>query len=187
MNIAGATNSSLVLGNITQNDAGTYCVLVRGACNSVSNCAVLTVTTPVSAVGPKDQTNCLGSTVTLSTEASGTGPISYQWNKGGMNIAGATNSSLVLGNVTQNDAGTYCVLVRGACNSVSNCAVLTVTTPVSAVGPKDQTNCLGSTVTLSTVASGTGPLSYQWNKGGMNIAGATNSSLVLENVTQNDA
>src|SRR5438552_1161396 len=167
MGIAGATNSSLVLGNVSESDAGTYCVLVRGACNSVSNCAVLTVTTPVSAVGPNKQTNWPGSAVTLSTVANGTGPFSYQWNKGGMTIAGATNSSLVLGNVTESDAGTYCVLVRGACNSVSNCAVLTVTTPVSAVGPNNQTNCRGSTVTLSTVANGTGPFSYQWNKGGM--------------------
>src|SRR5439155_24530535 len=126
------------------------CVLVSGACSSVSNCAVLTVTSATSAVGPDGQTNCLGSTVTLSTVASGPGPLRYQWNKGGTTIAGATNSSLVLGNLTQADAGTYCVLVNGACNSVSNCAVLAVTTPTSAVGPNNQTNCLGSTVTLST-------------------------------------
>src|SRR5439155_13273173 len=121
-----------------------------GACNSVSNCAVVVVNTPTSAVGPNDQSGCLGSTVTLSTAASGTGPFRYQWNKGGTTIAGATNSSLALGNLTQSDAGTYCVLVSGACNSVSNCAVLAVTTPTSAVGPNNQTNCLGSTVTLST-------------------------------------
>ena len=44
------------------------------------------------------------------------------------------------------------MLVSGVCNSVSNCAVLTVTTATTAVGPTNQTNCAGSTVTLITVA-----------------------------------
>src|SRR5439155_1568026 len=123
-------------------------------------------TTATSVVGPNDQTNCLGSTVTLTTVASGPGPFRYQWNKGGTTIAGATNSSLVLANLTQSDAGTYCVLVSGSCNSVSNCAVVVVTTATSAAGPRNQTNCPGGPVTLSTEASGTGPFRYQWKKGG---------------------
>src|SRR5439155_361071 len=148
---------------------------------------VVVVTTATSAVGPNNQTNCPGSTATFSTVASGPGPFRYQWNKGGTTIAGATNSSLVLGNLTQSDAGTYCVLVSGVCNSVSNCAVLTVTTATTAVGPTNQTNCAGSTVTLITVASGTGSFHYQWTKGGANIPGATKSNLVLASISQADA
>src|SRR5439155_17382612 len=143
--------------------------------------------TATTAVGPTNQTNCAGSTVTLITVASGTGSFHYQWTKGGANIPGATKSNLVLTSISQADAGTYCVLVSGACNTVSNCAVLALTTPVSAVGPNNQTDCPGGTATLSTVASGTGPFHYQWNKGGTSIAGATNSSLVLANLTQADA
>ncbi len=47
----------------------------------------------------------------------------------------------------------------------------TITTP-----PANQTVTAGQTASFSVVAAGTAPLSYQWQKNGANIAGATSSS-----------
>jgi uncharacterized repeat protein (TIGR01451 family) len=52
----------------------------------------------------------------------------------------------------------------------------TITTP-----PQSQTLSAGQTACFNVVATGTGPLSYQWSFGGTNLIGATNASLTLTN------
>jgi hypothetical protein len=61
------------------------------------------------------------------------------------------------------------------------------TTPVILVQPRSQNVLSGNTVVLSASVAGQAPLSFQWWKGEETIAGATNSSLVLNAVTTNDA
>ena len=70
--------------------------------------------------------------------ASGSGPFSYQWRRDGLDIAGAISSTYTLPAASAGDAGTYCVVVTGACNSVTNCATLTVTgcMPVTSSTPQ---------------------------------------------------
>ena len=48
--------------------------------------------------------------------------------------------------------------------------------------PKSQTVLVGSTVSFSVVASSAPPLLYQWQSNGVAISGATNDTLVLNNV-----
>jgi hypothetical protein len=177
--LTGATNNTLLVPIVSAVDAASYCVVVSGPCNRVTNCASLTVLTPLSATGPLDQTLCPGATASLSVAASGSGPLTYQWSKAGTDLPGATNDTLLLPNVSSQNAGSYCVVVNGPCNRVTNCASLTVLTRVSAIGPLDQAHCPGDTVTFSVAASGTGPLSYQWSKTGVDLPGATNNTLVL--------
>ncbi|HXR04762.1 MAG TPA: immunoglobulin domain-containing protein, partial [Verrucomicrobiae bacterium] len=177
--------SSLSLNNVTTSQAGVYSVVVSGACGSpVTNSATLTVNVPVSVtVPPVNQTTVVGSNVTFSVTATGTG-LTYQWLFGGSVIGNA--SSLTLNNVTTGQAGVYTVIVSGAAgNSVTNTATLTVNVPVSVtVPPVDQTTVVGSNVTFSVTATGTG-LSYQWLFGGSVIG--TASSLTLNNVTTGQA
>ncbi|HEY1312758.1 MAG TPA: immunoglobulin domain-containing protein, partial [Steroidobacteraceae bacterium] len=56
-------------------------------------------------------------------------------------------------------------------------AILTVHTaavaPSITTQPANQSVTAGQTATFSVVAGGTAPLSYQWQKGGAAIAGAT--------------
>ena len=54
--------------------------------------------------------------------------------------------------------------------------------PVVAHAPQTQTAQAGNTVTLSTLASGLPPFTYQWWRNGVAVAGATNASLVLSNI-----
>jgi len=59
--------------------------------------------------------------------------------------------------------------------------------PAITLQPTNQTAIAGSNATFSVVASGSGPLSYQWRRNGASIVGATTSSLVLTNVQLGDA
>ena len=173
------TDSSLTLNNVTTGQAGVYTVIVSGAGTPVTNSATLTVNVPVTVtVPPVSQTTLVGSNVTFSVTATGTG-LSYQWLFGGSVIG--TSSSLTLNSVTTGQAGVYTVIVSGAGTPVTNSATLTVNVPVTVtVPPVSQTTLVGSNVTFSVTATGTG-LSYQWLFGGSVIG--TSSSLTLNNVT----
>ena len=177
------TSGSLTLNNVATSQAGIYTVIVSGACGSVTNSAILTVNVPVTVtVPPVSQTTVVGSNVTFSVTATGTG-LSYQWLFGGSVIG--TSSSLTLNNVTTSQAGVYTVIVSGAGSPVTNSATLTVNVPVTVtVAPVSQTTVVGSNVTFSVTATGTG-LSYQWLFNGSVIG--TSSSLTLNNVTTSQA
>jgi membrane carboxypeptidase/penicillin-binding protein PbpC len=179
------TSSSLSLNNITSSDAGTYTVVVSGACgNPVTNSASLTVNSPTLVVAPPvNQTNCSGATATFNVGATGTS-LTYAWLRNG-NVIGTT-SSLSLNNISATDAGTYSVVVSGACgNSVTNFVNLGVNSPVLVVTPPvNQTNCPGATVNFNVGATGTG-LAYAWLRNGTVIG--TGSSLSLNNISATDA
>ena len=82
----------------------------------------------------------VGGTAAFSVTAAGTAPLSYQWNFGGTNIVGATNTILTLTNVQLSQAGNYTVLVTNAYGSVlSSNAVLTVNS-AAALRPGDFRN-----------------------------------------------
>jgi len=185
--LGGQTNNSLNLVSVTAGDAGVYSVVVSGACGSVSNAATLTVLTNVSATPLTSVTNCPGTTATLSTTPSGSGPFGFVWRKGGSVLGSQTNSTLDLASVAAGDAGVYSVVVSGACGSVSNAATLTVLTNVSATPLTSLTNCPGAAAVFSTTPSGSGPFGFVWRKGGSVLSGQTNNSLNLVSVTAGDA
>lgn len=65
------------------------------------------------------QTVAVGTTVTLRVEANGAFPLTYQWKKNGVAIAGATSPTLVL-NVTSTSFGNYTVTVTNSVGSVTS-------------------------------------------------------------------
>ncbi|HEY9153598.1 MAG TPA: immunoglobulin domain-containing protein, partial [Opitutaceae bacterium] len=147
-------------------------------------------TAPTITTQPTSQTVTAGANVTFTVVAAGTTP-TYQWQKGGTNIAGATNASLMLNSVQASDAGNYTVVVSNSAGNVtSSIAALTVNAaqaaPVITQQPDSQTVGPGSSVTFTGAASGTG-LTYKWQKGGVDIPGATATSLTLPNVQAGDA
>ncbi len=188
-NISGATSNTLTLTNVSSSDAGSYTCVVSGDCGTVtSNAATLTLKTATAITSqPSSQTVCEGDNASFSVSATGEN-LTYQWQKNGSNISGATSSTLTLNNVTSADAGNYTCVVTGDCGSVtSNAASLTVN-PATAITqqPTDATACAGDDVTFSVTATGSN-LTYQWQKDGSNISGATSSTLTLSNVSSSDA
>jgi len=187
-NIAGATATSYTTPATVSSDSGsTFDVVVSNTAGSVtSSAATLTVTsTPVAPTiitQPTNQTVTAGQTATFSVAAAGTAPLSYQWQKNGANIGGATATSYTTPATVSSDSGsTFDVVVSNTAGSVtSSAATLTVNpapvAPTITTQPTGQTVTAGQTATFSVVAAGTAPLTYQWQKNGANIAGATSAS-----------
>jgi len=71
-----------------------------------------------------------GNTATITVAATGTAPLSYQWQFNGVNIAGATSATFTLTNASASNAGSYTVVISNSDGSVtSTAAVLTVILP----------------------------------------------------------
>src|SRR5207237_1924433 len=65
-----------------------------------------------------------GGSVTLSSTAAGDAPLTYQWQKNGVPISGATNPSLVITNLQSTNAGNYSLLVTNSIGSALSSAAL---------------------------------------------------------------
>jgi uncharacterized delta-60 repeat protein len=134
--LGGATNSSLLLTGAQFGQSGTYWVVVSNSGGAVTSAvATLTVNAPPFITAPPASqvvgvgTNATGVSVTFLVAASGTAPLSYQWQFNGTNVAGGTNSTLTLSNVQANNQGTYAVAVTNSFGSVTSAATLTVIDP----------------------------------------------------------
>lgn len=69
-----------------------------------------------------------GQSATFSVTASGRSPLSYQWQKNGVNVPGATSSVFTIPQTSAGDAGDYRVRVSNSVGSIlSNTARLTIT------------------------------------------------------------
>jgi glucose/arabinose dehydrogenase len=116
---------------------------------------------------PQNQTVPVGGSATFTIAASGSQPLSYQWQRNSVDIAGATSSSYTLANVQASDNGaTFRCRVSNAFGTVtSNPATLTVDNnqpPVATIlTPANGTRYnAGSTIAFSGSASDpeSGPL-----------------------------
>jgi pectate lyase/pectin methylesterase-like acyl-CoA thioesterase len=194
--IAGATSATLARSALSLADGGMYAVVVTNAAGSVASPpALLSVhATPIAAAPmiqtqPKGQIAFAGSTVTFSVVGRGVPPPAYQWFKDANPIPGASAATLSLPAVQLGSAGTYTVSLTNGLGSVtSDPAVLIVYTPAHLITQQPQNTGvnIGATATLSVVASGAGPVQYQWRKNGGDITGANAATLTIPNAQPSD-
>src|SRR5580698_752708 len=140
-----------------------------------------TATAPVITTQPVSQSVGIGQTVNFVVVATGSAPLSYQWQKNGVNISGATSNSYTTPAAATSDNGArFTVVVSNSAGSAtSNTATLTVTStpqnntaPQIITQPASQTVTAGQSATFTVVASGSPTLTYQWQKNHANITGA---------------
>ena len=87
-------------------------------------------TPPAITSQPLDQTVYAGDDTIFNVIASGTPPLSYQWNLNLAGLTGATNATLTLTNVHTANAGSYTVTISNAAGSVVSApATLTLAPP----------------------------------------------------------
>ena len=181
--IAGAVQASLALNPVADADAGSYDVVLTNPAGSLtSEAAVLAVNLPVTILTQPAPSNVVsGNTLSLSVSVSGTAPITYQWRRDGVAIAGATSANLEVNPVQTSDAGSYDVVVSNVVGPVtSTAAAVTVLSPATITAqPVSLTVTAGSLATFTVTAEGTGPLSYQWAKDGIPVAGEVSTSFSI--------
>ena len=137
-----------------------------------------------------NQSVMLGSTALFTVSASGTPPLSYQWRRNGISVAGATGPTLTFSAAQLSDAGAYSVVVTNPAGSVTggpSLLAVTVPPPTLVTQPASRTVVAGASVSFSVSASGFGVLSYQWSRNGVALPGATFPTLTLDTVQVSQA
>jgi hypothetical protein len=106
---------------------------------------------------PSNTTVTAGASASFTVAASGTAPLTYQWQKGGVAVAsGGTSATYAIASTVAGDAGSYTCTVSNSAGSVTSLpATLTVSTPIGGVaatltvsGPAVYTPA-GGTLTLT--------------------------------------
>jgi hypothetical protein len=190
VDIDGATEPALTLTDVVAGDDALYTVLVENPYGIiVSDPAKLEVTLPVSITGqPADIHVVLAGTLALSVTATGTGPFEYQWYRGDEKIEGAVEAEMQLPNMTRLNDGFYRVEVKNMLGAMfSREAAVVVDEPVSVtVQPSGATLLQGEDAVMWVLATGSEPLSYQWQKDGVALEGQTETSLALSSAVEAD-
>jgi hypothetical protein len=161
-----------------------------GNTSELSPCAAVTVP-PWVVMQPESATVLEGQPVTFSVAAGGAPPLYYQWMRNGVAVPGANSETFTLPAATLAHAGTYTVTITNHDGiTVSAAATLTVlapTLPVLLSQPQSQAVSAGTSVFLNVGVSGIGPIAVQWRLNGVNLEGATNTVLILNNVQATNA
>lgn len=147
---------------------------------------------PVINTQPGSQTVTAGTNASMSVGVTALPSPTYFWRFNGTLISATSNSILVISNVTGASAGPYTVVASNFLGSATSAvAALTVQSgliPVTITAqPQGKTALLGGAVSLSVMATGSPPITFQWRKEGTNIASATASNLVLSPLALGDS
>jgi alpha-tubulin suppressor-like RCC1 family protein len=189
--VLGATNVYFVINNAGTNDAGPYSVVVSNASGSVTSAiAILNVTPLVITVQPTNVASFSGDRASFFVVPWKNGPFTGQWRFRGVDIPGTTNLSLMITNLSTNDAGNYTIAVSNPYGVVeSSNATLTVieSPPIITAQPTNDFAFYFGSASLVVVATGSKPLSYQWRFNEQEVPGATNALLGLSGVTTNQS
>ncbi|GAB5562559.1 MAG: hypothetical protein SynsKO_42060 [Synoicihabitans sp.] len=191
--IFGATGNSYRLDR--NNPAGSYHVVATNRAGSVQS-ATATVeiidlpNPPTVTSQPVSILTELGNPAVFRATATGEGNLSFQWLHNGNPILGAEGSVYTINAVSEDDSGSYNVRVTNASGTtVSRSAQLDIGTPALPLitsHPFSRTVEPGASTLFSVTAQSEYPLTYQWQKNGVNIFNETNTSLTVENVGSND-
>jgi hypothetical protein len=179
--ISGATTAALTIDPVVDEDQGGYDVVVTNPCGSATSAvATLIVGGPRIDDDPNDAALCEDDVATFSVVAGGVRPLEYQWRKDGSDltdddrITGATTAILTIDPALPEDTGLYDVVVTNRCAAATSAAAtLSVDAkPRVTVQPVSVTIVEGQQHLFCIAAGGAEPLTYQWQKDGVDIEDA---------------
>ena len=199
--IEGAVSDTYSAPATAEDDGAAFSVIVSNAVGSVESAAAKLFVMPADVapsitVQPADQSVTTGQTATFSVTATGSEPLSYQWQRNSAPISGATDSSYTTAAASSADDGAlFTVIVSNPVGSISSHpARLGVSTasgggvaPTISGQPADVSIRAGQVATFTVTASGTAPLVFQWTRNGHNIPGANAASYSTPPVAASDS
>lgn len=182
--IEGAAGPMYVTPVLTTVDSGAqYSVVVsnrEGAVRAGPATVTVDPVAPSIATPPQAQVVQAGQRATFNVLAGGSRPLSYQWQRDGVDIAGATAASFSTGETSAPDSGgSYRVVVRNAAGEVTSAdALLTV----NGAGPmllgilQFAVAAPGQNVGILAALTGEPPFTFQWLRNGQPILGASGTT-----------
>ena len=172
-NLPHATNAILLITNIQSFQSGAYSVTVYNSAGVVqSSAAIVNVwQPPVITLQPTGRIIGVGTTVTLTSGALGTGALHYQWQFNEEDLPGANSPTLSLSRAQESQSGSYRLVVRDdLATAFSQSAMLQVIQPPRLITPPQSATAVeGQQVPLFVRVEGTPPLSYRWRSNGVNL------------------
>ncbi|MFN0157321.1 MAG: FG-GAP-like repeat-containing protein, partial [Bacteroidota bacterium] len=139
------------------------------------------IDTPQIVEHPQDQVAFESQTATFAVTAVGIPPLSYQWQRNGVNIDNANSEAHTTAPLSMVDNGTLfqCIVTNPVASVVSDAATITVESgsPTITSHPADLSVSEGQTARFRVDATGH-LISYQWQRNGVNIPGATHHEYV---------
>jgi subtilisin-like proprotein convertase family protein len=191
--IDGATNANLQLPAVDFSDTRGYQVtasnLLSMATSLVAQIQVLAV--PLVTSQPSSLKVVAGTSVFFEVAVSGEGPFTYQWFVNADSpLLGKTEPRLILSEVSDQDVGSYHVVISNLVGSVaSHPARLELGSPVVITRqPVSLEVGVGGAAVFQVAATGDSPLAYQWYFNATNVlAGQTNETLELSGLTFDSA
>ncbi len=192
--IVGAVHDSYRL--TSRDTAGNYHVVATNREGSTQS-ATATVeiidlpAPPALTAQPTSIMTPLGNPAVFHVTASGEGPLNFQWLHNGVAISGAEGSNYTIDAVAADDSGIYSVRVTSDSGATaSHSAELKIGVPPPPMitsHPFSRTVEPGASTLFTVTAQSESPLTYQWQKNGVNLFNERSSSLTIENVDSNDA
>ena len=137
---------------------------------------------PVISLQPQNVTVTAGIGATFGVVASAEPSMTYQWQFNGAPLSGATSPTFSIGATQARDAGNYSVVVTSVGGTTtSTAATLTVNAPPAIVtAPQATEISANGPAQLSVGAAGSGTFTYQWQRDGVPVTGATSPTLTTD-------
>jgi len=188
ISMGGQTNDTLIMPNVQNaNAGGLYQLQVYSICDTIFSNAILLSLRQEGALAndPAGVAVCAGATATFSITTNL--PVqSYQWYVNGGAIASSNNASYTTGALNlAADGNQYFCVVTDSCGNLDSSAVanLTVNANLSITSSSSSSSeCATDDVLFFVQATGIN-VTYQWLQNGIAIAGETNDTLTLVNVS----
>ncbi len=209
INIPGATNSSYTSATLSNGDGisvvmtsnATPCLASPVVSSNVINMQIITSVKASVVITSSDADNifCAGSNITFTANSTngGTAPI-YQWRKNGINLTGATGSTLTMNNLQNGDvidvvmisnfSPANCLIGSPAFSNTITNTVNSNLTPLVTISSNDIDNiiCTGTSISFTANPTNGGSVpSYQWKLNGNNI-GLNAPTLTLNTIIDGD-
>jgi hypothetical protein len=178
----GLSAELLVLNNITNDQLGTYQVIITGAGGSITSSVASLFGPPYVASNPQSQSVWAGRAAIFSVGAGGSASFNYQWQLNGTNLTEATNAVYSIATAATNQAGNYSVMITSPYGTVSSVNASLAVNYLSQQ-PQNQWQTNGGTATFIVGVAGSDAFTYQWLFNGTNLIGANQPTLAIPNVS----